>query len=101
MGCKKVIIHDAARPFASKKLIKKIIQKLKKNDAVIPVIKITDATKRIKENFIFKNIDRDSLRFAQTPQGFTYKKIYKKHKENANMICKIINVSYEDRFLRV
>ena len=33
---------------------------------------------------IFKNIQRNSLRFAQTPQGFTYKKIYEKHKENEN-----------------
>ena len=25
----------------------------------------------------YKNIDRKNLRFAQTPQGFTFKKIYK------------------------
>ena len=31
---------------------------------------------------IFKNIQRNSLRFSQTPQGFTFKKIYKKHKKN-------------------
>ena len=36
----------------------------------------------LKKNIIFKNIQRNSLRFSQTPQGFTFKKIYKKHKKN-------------------
>ena len=86
MNCKKVLIHDAARPSPSKKLINKIIYKLKKNHAVVPIIKIDDATKRIKKNAIFKNINRNSLRFSQTPQGFTYKKIYEKHKKNIHTI---------------
>ena len=84
MNCKKVLIHDVARPNPSKDLINKIIHSLKKNHAVIPTIKINDATKRAKENAIFKNIIRNSLRFAQTPQGFTFKKIYEKHLKNVN-----------------
>ena len=84
MNCKKILIHDSARSAPSKDLINKIIYNLKKNHAVIPVIKINDATKRVKKNTIFKNIDRNSLRFSQTPQGFTYKKIYEKHKKNMN-----------------
>ncbi len=89
MNCKKILIHDSARSAPSKDLINKIIYNLKKNHAVIPVIKINDATKRVKKNTIFKNIDRSSLRFSQTPQGFTYKKIYEKHIKN-------INTSFED-----
>jgi len=84
MGCKKVLIHDSARPSPPKKLIKKIILNLKKHHAVVPVIKISDATKRINKNTIFKNIQRNNLRFSQTPQGFTFSKIYEKHKENIN-----------------
>jgi 2-C-methyl-D-erythritol 4-phosphate cytidylyltransferase/2-C-methyl-D-erythritol 2,4-cyclodiphosphate synthase len=84
MNCKKVLIHDSARPNPSKDLVNKIIHNLKKNHAVVPVIKINDATKRAKENTIFKNIARNSLRFAQTPQGFTFKKIYEKHHKNIN-----------------
>jgi len=84
MNCKKVLVHDSARPFPTKKLISKIIYKLKKNHVVVPVIKINDATKRIKKNMIFKNINRNSLRFSQTPQGFTFKKIYEKHQRNIN-----------------
>ena len=89
INCRKVLIHDAARPNPSKDLTNKIIYNLKKNHAVIPVIKINDATKRAKENTIFKNIARNSLRFAQTPQGFTFKKIYEKHIKN-------INTSFDD-----
>ena len=35
-------------------------------------------------NVIFKNIKRDSLVLSQTPQGFTFSKIFEKHKENIN-----------------
>ena len=84
MGCKKVLIHDSARPFPSRELIKNIIHKLKKNHAVLPIIKINDATKRAEKNIIFKNIERNSLRFAQTPQGFTFSKILEKHRDNIN-----------------
>ena len=84
MNCNKVLIHDSARPNPSTKLIRKIIYNLKKNHAVVPVINVNDATKRVKKNIIFKNIQRNSLRFSQTPQGFTFKKVYEKHKKNIN-----------------
>ena len=53
MNCKKVLIHDAARPFPSKKIINEIIKKLRTNHAVVPIIKVNDATKRVekKNNF--------------------------------------------------
>jgi len=84
MGCKKVLIHDSARPNPSKELIKNVIHNLRKNHAVLPTIKINDATKRAEKNIIFKNIERNSLRFAQTPQGFTFSKILEKHEGNIN-----------------
>jgi len=84
MNCTKVLIHDSARPLPSKELIKKIIHKLKKNHAVLPIIRMNDATKRVENNMVFKNIERNSLRFAQTPQGFTFSKILEKHRDNIN-----------------
>ena len=84
MNCNKVLIHDSARPNPSIKLIKRIIYSLKKNDAVIPVIKINDATKIFKKNIVIGNLNRDNLKLAQTPQGFTFKKLYQKHYENIN-----------------
>ena len=82
MNCKKVLIHDVARPNPSRKLIIEIINKLNNNNAVVPILKATDATKRYEKNLIFKNIQRDTLGFSQTPQGFVFAKIYKKHLEN-------------------
>ena len=84
LNCKKVLIHDVARPNLSLNLINRVIKKTKKNHAVIPVIKPYDAAKRISKNIVFKNIERNSLRFSQTPQGFTFEKIYLKHKQNLN-----------------
>ena len=40
MNCKKVLIHDSARPNPSKDLVNKIIHNIKKNHAVVPVIKM-------------------------------------------------------------
>ena len=79
MNCKKVLIHDAARPMPSKSLINNIILKLKKNSTVIPVLNVSDSAKRVKKDLVFKNIKRNNLRLAQTPQGFNFEKIYNKH----------------------
>ena len=87
MNCKKVLIHDSARPNPPKKLIKKIISNLKKNDAVIPVIKINDATKITKKNIVVNSLNRNNLKLAQTPQGFTFKRLYQKHYKNINITC--------------
>ena len=78
MNCKKVLIHDVARPNPSKKLVGEIINKLSNNHAVVPIIKATDATKRYVNNLI----QRETLGFSQTPQGFTFAKIYEKHLQN-------------------
>ena len=52
MNCKKVLIHDVARPNPSKKLISEIISKLKDSHAVVPIIKTTDATKRYEKIYL-------------------------------------------------
>ena len=76
---KKVLIHDAARPFLKKKLINKIIKFSKVNDAVIPYITNTDT-------IVFKNqiLDRKKVLSIQTPQCFSYQKIFSLHKEYKN-----------------
>ena len=56
---KKVLIHDAARPNFSLKLLNKIVETLKKNKSVIPVIKPKDTAKFKSRNLIVNF--RDSL----------------------------------------
>ena len=51
-------------------MIKFLIDNLKSADAVIPATKITDSIKYVKNNFIFKNIERNNLYKAQTHKLF-------------------------------
>ena len=71
-----VLIHDAARPNFSLKLLKDLIKNLNKNSAVIPVIQSKDSIKyKIKKKFY--NLNKNKAFLTQTPQAFKYKKLYK------------------------
>ena len=72
-----VLIHDGARPKAGEPLIRKILAALKKEKAVIPVNRIFATVKQVKDGYIEKTIDRNTLRTAHTPQGFKYKDLLK------------------------
>ncbi len=78
----KVLIHDAARPFISKKIILQSIKNLKKYDATCPYIKIEDTLKSIGSGNKIKDIDRNKLISLQTPQGFDLNEIFELHKKN-------------------
>ena len=73
-----VLIHDANRPFADTKLISSILKKLRKFKAVIPRIKIQDTIKKI-ENGKITPLNRNKTFALQTPQGFKFKELLKKH----------------------
>jgi 2-C-methyl-D-erythritol 4-phosphate cytidylyltransferase/2-C-methyl-D-erythritol 2,4-cyclodiphosphate synthase len=70
-----VLIHDAARPNFSVKLLKNLIYKLKKNRAVIPYIYSNDSIKYKSQNQLF-NLNRDKALLTQTPQAFKFKDLY-------------------------
>ena len=72
---KNVLIHDAARPFCTNKLIIKILKQVKKDYSVAPYILNYDKKIVIKEEFT------DNIKFIQTPQGFKFKTIYEAHKK--------------------
>ena len=83
----KVLIHDAARPNFSTKLLKSILICMKNAKAVIPKIKIQDAIKQIidtsKDEYIVGK-KRDNLFLTQTPQAFNLREIYHLHKTNSS-----------------
>ena len=72
---KNVMIHDAARPNFSIKLLDRLNKKLKLNNCVIPAIKTPDSIKQKKLSKI-KNLDRKNIYLVQTPQAFNYKELY-------------------------
>ena len=80
-----VLIHDAARPDFSIKLLKNLIKNLKKNSAVIPVISSKDTIKYKVKNDLY-NLDRNNAFLTQTPQAFKYSEIYDLAKSHKNII---------------
>ena len=83
-----VLIHDAARPNISIKLIKQIKKEILtgKYDAVVPYIKIEDTVKQAQNKSKFKTIDRKKLIATQTPQAFKTISLHK----NINSISSTI-----------
>lgn len=66
-----VLIHDAARPFASPALISRAVEAGARYDAAIPVLAVTDTVKVVTESGrVAETLDRTALRTVQTPQVF-------------------------------
>ncbi len=82
--CSNVLIHDAARPNFSIRLINKIINASNGN-AVIPKLPIHDALKEHINKNNFLNHPRENFFSTQTPQSFKYKKILNLHSENKSL----------------
>ncbi len=70
-----VLIHDAARPNFSLKLLKNLIKSLKKNKSVIPTISTKDSIKYKVKKQLF-NLNRDHSFLTQTPQAFRFNDLY-------------------------
>ncbi|MHA3682945.1 2-C-methyl-D-erythritol 4-phosphate cytidylyltransferase [Leucobacter sp. HY1910] len=67
-----VLVHDAARPFASAALFERVIAEVHKSGAgVIPALPVVDTIKRIDSSgVVHETVDRSALVAVQTPQGF-------------------------------
>lgn len=76
--CKKddlVVIHDAARPFVSERLIRRCINAIGGFDGVMPVINMRDTIYYCEDGRnISKLLERDKLVAGQTPEVFVYGK---------------------------
>ena len=71
-----VLIHDGARPFVSKKLIKTIIKQTQEHGAAAPGLKITDTPWKVEKSLVVAGVNRTNLYNAQTPQGFYKRDIF-------------------------
>ena len=80
-NCVNVLIHDAARPFISNKLIDSALFYLNNFDGAIPIIDSDDSL--IDKNTL-KYPSREKTKLVQTPQAFNYKKILKAYTQLAN-----------------
>jgi len=76
-----VLVHDAARPFASASLITRAIAAAEKTGAAIPALPVTDTVKRIDSaGTIEATLDRNSIRLVQTPQAFAFPVLFDAHR---------------------
>ncbi len=80
---KRVLIHDAARPFVSGEIIDRVLAGLDSHAGVIPAVPVADTLKRVEDGSVSGTVDRSGLWRAQTPQGFRYADILAAHADFA------------------
>ena len=79
-----VLIHDAARPFASVALTERAIAASQLTGAAIPGIAVTDTIKTVDaQGLVGETLDRGTLRAIQTPQAFAFKPLLAAHRRAA------------------
>lgn len=75
-----VLIHDAARPYVTTKIISDIIQATVEHGASVPALQPTDTQKEISsDGTIKRHLVRNELASVQTPQGFLLEPLFKCH----------------------
>ena len=79
-----VLVHDAARPFASAALASRAIDAVRRSSGAIPALPVTDTVKQVDGNErVTATLDRAALRLVQTPQAFAYPALLDAHRKAA------------------
>lgn len=76
----RVLIHDAARPFVSRRIIEDVIAALDHSDGACAALPVVDALWTSDGRLAEAAVPRDGLWRAQTPQGFRYPGILNAHR---------------------
>lgn len=71
-----IVVHDAARPFASRSLVTRIIEAAGESGAAVAALPASDTVKRAagdtpQTRVVAETLPRDAIYLAQTPQAFT------------------------------
>jgi 2-C-methyl-D-erythritol 4-phosphate cytidylyltransferase len=66
-----VIVHDAARPLASRRLFELVVRAVADGaDGAVPALAISDTVKRVRDDRVIETVSREGLMAVQTPQAF-------------------------------
>jgi 2-C-methyl-D-erythritol 4-phosphate cytidylyltransferase/2-C-methyl-D-erythritol 2,4-cyclodiphosphate synthase len=77
-----VLVHDAARPFASAALIARTIAAAAETGSAIPALRVVDGVKTVDAaGRITGGVERDPLRTVQTPQAFRFDALLAAHRK--------------------
>jgi 2-C-methyl-D-erythritol 4-phosphate cytidylyltransferase/2-C-methyl-D-erythritol 2,4-cyclodiphosphate synthase len=80
-----VLVHDAARPFASDALITRGIAAARASGAAVPAMAVADTVKSIDATGeVIGTLDRSRLRLVQTPQVFAFEALVDAHRRAAS-----------------
>ena len=84
-----ILIHDAARPFLSNRLLKRLIEAAKQypNSAVIAGLKSADTLRLIKRDGTTETLPRERIFRIQTPQLFPFDTLHKLHQTYDDIEC--------------
>lgn len=80
VSARRVLIHDAARPFLSDAVIDRLIAALEDHDGAVPVLPVVD-TLATDTGVLGDTIDRSRLVRVQTPQAFRSEAIIAAHQQ--------------------
>ncbi len=75
-----VLIHDAARPFLSARIIDDLIESLKHAPGAVPALAVVDSL-AMGNGTLSETVARENLWRIQTPQAFHFNAIYKAHQD--------------------
>lgn len=83
-----VLVHDAARPFVTQKIIGDCLESVKKYGSGVCALPATDTTVLAEEGYIKSAPARNQIFTVQTPQGFykdkllsAYERAFEEHRE--------------------
>jgi 2-C-methyl-D-erythritol 4-phosphate cytidylyltransferase len=66
-----VVIHDAARPFVTGDLVRRVVEGAEASGAAVAALRVVDTLKRRPDgDGLVTTVDREGLWTAQTPQAF-------------------------------
>jgi 2-C-methyl-D-erythritol 4-phosphate cytidylyltransferase len=75
-----VVVHDAARPLASKVLFDAVIGAVRSGaDAAVPALPVPDTLKRVEGTRVVETVTRQGLFAVQTPQAFRAETLRRAH----------------------
>jgi 2-C-methyl-D-erythritol 4-phosphate cytidylyltransferase len=76
-----VVIHDAARPFASPELFSRVLEAIEGDAAgALPTLPVADTVKQVADGWVTATLPRSDLVLAQTPQAFRADALRESHR---------------------
>ena len=55
-----ILVHDAARPFATPELVDRVLEALGQADGAVPGVPVTDTVKRVSAGLVVETLDRSA-----------------------------------------